>query len=557
VIESPPGNEYLTMTTDEQLRAGGEVLATASDNEHRPAPTSRRPPAGTGTGAVLGVVTGAVAIGVGHLVAGIVDPQASPLIVVGQAAIDATPEWLKSWAIRTFGSSDKTVLLWSMGVVLALISVALGIASVRRLRVGIVGLVGFGALGVIAAITRPAARPVDALPPVVGALVAAGVLVLIRRPLDAAPAARREGRRSNRRTEPGGFDRRRFLLTAVAGTAAAAAAGGIGDFLARRFRADESRAAVGVPSPESPAAPVEGTDLAVAGVGPFFTPNDTFYRVDTALLVPAVVAEEWKLVIHGMVDREITLDYEQLRSRPLIERDITLTCVSNPVGGSYIGNARWIGTPLKDLLEEAGVQPGADQIVTRSVDGFTIGTPTAVAMDGRDAMLAIAMNGQPLPLVHGFPVRMIVPGLYGYVSAMKWVVDMQLTTFDAFDPYWIERGWAERGPIKTMSRIDTPRSQDRLKAGEVPIAGIAWAQHTGIDRVDVQIDGGRWLPAELGTEDTIDTWRQWVHRWNAVPGDHQVRVRATDRSGFVQASARTEPFPDGAEGQHTIAVHVT
>ena len=207
-----------------------------------------------------------------------------------------------------------------------------------------------------------------------------------------------------------------------------------------------------------------------------------FYRVDKALLVPSVMAEDWRLRVHGMVEREITLDYDQLLSRPLIERDITLTCVSNPVGGRYVGNARWIGAPLRDLLDEVGVEQRADQIVTRSVDGFTVGTPTAVATDGRDAMLAVAMNGEPLPLAHGFPVRMIVPGLYGYVSATKWLVDMELTTFDAFDPYWIERGWAERAPIKTMSRIDTPTSFIRVPAGEVPVAGVAWAQGTGIDR---------------------------------------------------------------------------
>ncbi|HEV8563836.1 MAG TPA: molybdopterin-dependent oxidoreductase [Actinomycetota bacterium] len=508
-----------------------------------------------GPGATTGLVTGAVAIGVAHLVAGVVNPQASPLITVGQATIDATPEWLKSFAIRTFGSSDKLVLLWSMGVVLALISVGLGIASTRRLRFGVAGLVGFGALGVAAALSRPSARPADALPAIVGAAAAAGALVALRRSFGSAGSSR--STRSDAPEMPGGVDRRRFLLTAAGATAAGAAAGGLGGFLGRRFRADESRAAVRIPAPASTAAAPAGLDLAVPGVGPFFTPNGSFYRVDTALLVPSLMAEDWKLRIHGMVDHEITLDYEQLLSRPLIERDITLTCVSNPVGGEYAGNARWIGAPLKQLLEEAGVHPGADQIVTRSVDGFTIGTPTAVAMDGRDAMLAIAMNGEPLPLAHGFPVRMIVPGLYGYVSAMKWLTDMELTTFDAFDPYWIERGWAERGPIKTMSRIDTPAPLGTVPVGEIPIAGVAWAQHTGIDRVEVQIDDGNWMPAELSAEDTIDTWRQWVLRWRATAGEHRVSVRATDRTGFTQTEERREPFPDGATGQHTIVVHVT
>jgi hypothetical protein len=278
--------------------------------------------------------------------------------------------------------------------------------------------------------------------------------------------------------------------------------------------------------------------------------------VDTALLVPAVKAEEWRLRVHGMVERELTLTYEALIARPLVERDITLACVSNPVGGEYIGNARWLGTPLADVLREAGVDPAADQLVSRSVDGFTIGTPTAVVLDGRDAMLAIGMNGEPLPLAHGFPVRMIVPGLYGYVSAMKWIVELELTTFDAFDAYWIQRGWAEQAPIKTQSRIDTPRSGAALRAGTVPVAGVAWAQHTGIEAVELRVDDGPWRRAELSEQDTVDTWRQWVVRWDATPGDHRLEVRATDRSGAVQPSEIAPPFPDGATGYHAVSVTV-
>jgi DMSO/TMAO reductase YedYZ molybdopterin-dependent catalytic subunit len=337
---------------------------------------------------------------------------------------------------------------------------------------------------------------------------------------------------------------------------AAFAAGGAGAVLARRFRADASRAEVLVPQPASSAAAQTGADLSVPGLGPFFTPNDAFYRVDTALIVPSVPAEDWRLRIHGMVDREIELGYEELLSRTLIERDITLACVSNPVGGPYVGNARWVGVPLRDLLDEAGVHAGADQIVSRSADGFTAGTPTAVATDGRDAMLAVAMNGVPLPIDHGFPVRMIVPGLYGYVSATKWLVDIELTTFAAYDPYWIQRGWAERAPIKTMSRIDTPSSSRPVAAGTVPVAGVAWAQHRGIERVELRVDQGPWLEAELGSADTLDTWRQWVVRWDAAPGGYVLQVRATDGDGELQTSERAEPFPDGASGYHTVAVNV-
>ena len=257
-----------------------------------------------------------------------------------------------------------------------------------------------------------------------------------------------------------------------------------------------------------------------------------------------------------MVRKEVSLDYASLLARPLMERDVTLTCVSNPVGGGYIGNARWIGAPLADLLNEAGADPAADQIVSRSVDGFTVGTPTAVVMDGRDAMLAVAMNGEPLPLEHGFPVRMIVPGLYGYVSATKWLVDIELTTFGAYDAYWVRRGWAQQAPIKTESRIDTPKQSATVAAGRVTVAGIAWAQHRGISTVEVSVDGDAWRPARLAAEDTIDTWRQWVFAWDASPGDHTLAVRATDDTGATQTATPADPAPNGATGDHTISVTV-
>ena len=500
-------------------------------------------------GVTIGLVSAAVAIGVAQLVAGIVNPRASPIVAVGQSAIDATPEWLKAFAISAFGEHDKTVLLAGIGVVLMVLAVLLGIASLGRTWVGIAGLAGLGIIGAVAALTRPTARAVDALPAVAAAATGAVTLLIIRPGIERDPASDDTGAWR--------IDRRRFLLTGAAGIVAAVAAGGMGNALARRLRADESRAAVRIPEPASRAATPLGVELQVPGLGPFITPNNRFYRVDTALLVPALMAKDWRLRVHGMTGRELRLDYADLLARPLIERDITLACVSNPVGGSYVDNARWIGAPLRDLLEGAGVHPDADQIVSRSIDGFTIGTPTAVAMDGRDAMLAVAMNGEPLPLEHGFPVRMIVPGLYGYVSATKWLIDLELTTFDAYDPYWVERGWAERAPIKTMSRIDTPAPSSDLTAGEVPIAGVAWAQHVGIDGVEVSIDGGPWQAAEVAAEDTIDTWRQWLYRWNATPGEHRLKARATDGSGATQSGVRAEPFPDGASGHHEVVVHVT
>jgi DMSO/TMAO reductase YedYZ molybdopterin-dependent catalytic subunit len=287
------------------------------------------------------------------------------------------------------------------------------------------------------------------------------------------------------------------------------------------------------------------------------TPNADFYRIDTALTAPQVRTEDYSLRIHGMVDDELELSYADLLARPMIERDITLTCVSNEVGGRYVGNARWLGTPLADLLAEVGVRSGADQLVGRSVDGYACGFPVEDALDGRDALVVVGMNGEPLPIEHGFPVRLVVPGLYGYVSATKWLTEIELTTFADFDHYWVRRGWAQRAPIKLMSRIDTPRGLGKVTAGTVPIAGVAWAQTIGIGAVEVRIDDGGWRPAQLGDVTTKDTWRQWLLPWEATAGRHTITVRATDANGAIQTDERAEPIPDGASGLHQIVVIVT
>jgi DMSO/TMAO reductase YedYZ molybdopterin-dependent catalytic subunit len=507
-----------------------------------------------GRGAVVGALTAAVALGTAELVAGLVGPASSPIVAVGSAMIDASPEWLKSFAIRTFGEHDKLALVLGIAVFLLLAALVLGAASVRRPRLAIGGLVVLGAIGAAAAVTRPDGAFVDALPSIAGAGVGIVAYRWLRLAagLDASPAYE-----PGTRTTIPGYDRRRFLRTGVAAAVIAAVAGGLGRLLTTRAGAQASRADVAIPTPSEPAAPIPGgADLDVPGLSPFVTPNADFYRVDTALFVPAIDAEGWSLRVHGMVDRELVLDYEQLLARPMIERDVTLACVSNEVGGRYVGNARWIGAPLADLLDEVGVDPAATQLVSRSSDGFTIGTPTAVVMDGRDAMLAIAMNGEPLPLEHGFPVRMVVPGLYGYVSATKWLVDLELTTLETYDAYWIQRGWAKEAPVKTQSRIDTPKNGATVSTGTVPVAGVAWAQHRGIDRVEVRVDDGDWQPTELSAEDTVDTWRQWVYRWEATPGSHSLSVRATDGDGETQTTLITPPFPSGATGHHTIGVEV-
>jgi DMSO/TMAO reductase YedYZ molybdopterin-dependent catalytic subunit len=296
--------------------------------------------------------------------------------------------------------------------------------------------------------------------------------------------------------------------------------------------------------------------LNITGLSPFYTPDSTFYRVDTALTVPKVNAATWQLRIHGMVDKPMTFTFDDLVRRPMIEHDVTLTCVSEAVGGNYIGNARWQGILLADVLRQAGIQPGADQIVMRDPNGMTIGVATDPLMDGRKSMLAVGMNGQLLAPEHGYPVRVVVPGLYGYVSATKWVVDMELTTFGAYDAFWVKEGWSKQAPIKTESRIDVPKARSTVAGGQVTIAGVAWAQHRGIEAVQVAVDGV-WYDAKIAVQDTIDTWRQWYYVWDATPGVHTIQVRATDQSGHTQTPVVHRTLPNGATGYHTIHVTVT
>ncbi|WP_299537743.1 molybdopterin-dependent oxidoreductase [uncultured Streptomyces sp.] len=506
------------------------------------------------------------ALGVAELVAAAVRPEAGPVTAVGGAVIDRTPPAVKDFAVREFGTNDKLVLQLGILLLLAVFAMAVGLLALRHRRIGSAVVPVFGVLGAVAAAGRPEGQPLDALPSLVGGLVAAGALyVLIGRltgPAGApSPAAGGTADRS-----PAVFDRRGFVIAATAVAAASAGAGAVGRKVTASVQAGaaESRRDIVLPAPGSaaPAVP-RGADLGVRGVSSFVTPNRSFYRVDTALVVPRVDAGSWRLRIHGKgVTRPLTLSYRDLLRREIVERDITLTCVSNEVGGPYVGNARWIGVRLSDLLREAGVRPPsdggpADQLVSRSVDGMTIGTPVEDVMDGRDAMLALGMNGEPLPFDHGFPVRMVVPGLYGYVSACKWIQDIELTTFDAYDAYWVKRTWARRAPIKTQSRIDTPRPFASPSAGTVPVAGVAWAQHRGVSRVEVRVDGGDWHTARLGAPAGRDTWRQWVWEWPATSGSHTLEVRATDGTGATQTDARVGTVPDGATGWHSVVVDVS
>jgi DMSO/TMAO reductase YedYZ molybdopterin-dependent catalytic subunit len=492
-----------------------------------------------------------LSLGLAEVVAGIVSPASAPLIALGDVAVDAVPPWLKDFAVQNFGTHDKQVLLGGALLIALVLSALAGVLVVRGRQWGTWLVLALGAVAALAAATRPDAGTLSVLPSLVGALV--GMFVLnwlapqIRQAADAVP-----GTRSAEVT------RRRALIGLGWVLAGGVVAGGLGRLLGNRLRgAQSSRAAVRLPVAADPAPALPaGVSVGVAGVAPFITPNEDFYRIDTALITPLLRAEDWSLRIYGQVEREVTVTYADLLAGALVERDVTLMCVSNEVGGDLTGNARWLGLPIGPLLTRAGPKAGADMVLSKSSDGFTAGTPLAVLTDGRDALLAVGMNGEPLPVEHGFPVRMVVPGLYGYVSATKWVVELKVTRFDQDQGYWTPRGWSPLGPVKTESRFDVPRDLDRVKAGTVMLAGIAWAQHRGITGVEVRIGDGEWQAATLGAEDTVDTWRQWYFRWTTGPGRYRLQVRATDGTGEPQTATAAAPAPDGASGYHTIDVTV-
>ena len=553
-----------------------------------PATTAGPPPHPSAlAGAAAGVLTAAVAMGVGQLVAGLTVAQGSPVLAVGQAAIDLTPLPVKDFAISTFGANDKNALVVGILVILAAFAAVIGILAVRRLALGLAGLAVFACIGLAAALTRPTATAAYVIPTLVGA--AAGAFALTRLVRAAHGLDSRPNRSAGARTtanelkppdlpEPAeatpassftylpnpddrgasrGPARRRFLTTSGVAVVTAAAGALVGRELITRHNVSAARAALRFPKPAVAAPPLPpGANLNIPGLSSFITPNSSFYRVDTALLLPQVDPATWQLRIHGMVQREVTLTFDQLLRRPLIEDYITLTCVSDPVGGPYVGNALWLGASLADLIRQARPLGGADQLLCTSVDGFTSGTPLQIVLDGRDALLTVAMNGQALPVEHGFPARMVVPGLYGYVSACKWVTDIEVTTFASAYAYWATRGWSQQGPIKTESRIDVPVGNSTIAPGRTPVAGVAWAQHKGVAAVEVRVDAGPWQQARLAAVPDIDTWRQWVWEWDATPGSHVLEARATDATGYTQTAVQAQPPPNGASGYPSAAVVV-
>ena len=515
-----------------------------------PPPTSAPPGRSRPRGAELaGIVSALLAVGVAELAAGVLPGGRSILDAVGDRAIAMTPGPVVRFAIAVFGPANRVVLLSAMAIVVAAAGALVGRAARVRWTAAIVSFAFFALLAAAAGLSDAFMPPLTAvLAPALAALAGVALLrgLLTRLEATADPEP----------PDAGLGSRRGFLQLTGAAAAGAIALGAIGRVLQRTAEPDV-RAADALPSPAAALPPpAASASLEVDGISPLITPNGDFYRIDTALFVPRLDAASHVVKVTGMVDRPFELTYEELLAEADTEADVTLACVSNQVGGNLVGTARWQGVPLERLLRRAGIRLGADQVVGRAVDGWTGGFPIEAALDGRPALVAVGMNGEPLPPRHGYPVRLVIAGLYGYVSDTKWLSEIEVTTFEAVRGYWIPRGWSREGPIKTQSRIDVPRHGAQLEAGATAVAGVAWAGERGVDAVEVSIDDGRWLPARLAEELADTTWRQWVLTWDAAPGEHTLKVRATDGVGETQTAEVRPPAPDGATGHHTIRVTV-
>ena len=490
--------------------------------------------------ALAGLLAGLGGLATAYLTATWLGLRGNPVTDVAELVIRLTPGPVAERAIQLVGRHDKPLLVAGVLVVVLLMFAGLGLLAKRAFGAAVGGFVALGLIALTANQSQYDAPATGILPSVVGVLtwlVLLGILTSYLRPQPYSELDRE----------------RRFLLVASGVGLGSLVVGMLGWRVGGHRRAvDAAREALDLGAVSNPGPP-RGAELGLGGITPWKTSSSRFYRIDTSLVPPAISPDDWTLHIHGMVDREITLTYSDLLKRPRHEIWTTLNCVSNPVGGPLISNAWWSGTPLRDLLEEAGVSQGADAVKQTSDDGWTCGTPLAALQDHRGAMLAYAMNGEPLRIEHGFPVRTLVPGLYGYVSACKWVRQMEVTRFDSFSAYWTERGWSAQGPVKLSSRIDTPGDGDHVRAGQLRVGGLAWQQNTGISAVQVQLDGGGWQPATLARKTLADSWVQWVATVDATPGRHRLAVRAVNDDGQVQTAVRADPVPNGSSGWHTIS----
>ncbi len=517
----------------------------------RTAPHDDAPGRPRGWAWLSGAIAGLSGVAIADLTAWFVAPAGAPIPAVGSAIIDLLPAALVNWGKETLGTADKPILLVIVFLgVIALCGLA-GVLELRRPYAGGAVFGGVAVIGLLAVLTSAQASIGAVLPTVLGLLVG---YLLLRAMIE------RLRRWQPRRAMPDDEVRqsaRRIFLTWLVALGVVSAAGAIAGrvLTTAAGAAQDARSRLKLPTPVKTDPVPSGAELGIDGLSTYITPNDDFYRIDTALQVPSLDTADWSLTITGMVEKDVTISWSDLIAKPLVEHVATLTCVSNEVGGDLIGNATWLGYPIRELLAQARPKAGADMVLSLSEDGWTAGTPLSALTDpNRMALLAVGMNGEPLPVEHGYPVRMVVPGLYGYVSATKWVREMKVTTFATDQGYWTPLGWSAKGPVKTGSRIDVPRKR-HVDAGQVVVAGVAWDQHTGISKVEVGIDGA-WNEAQLAGEASADTWRQWVYRWDATPGSHQVAVRATNADGQVQTADSAPPAPDGATGWHTVTITV-
>jgi DMSO/TMAO reductase YedYZ molybdopterin-dependent catalytic subunit len=497
--------------------------------------------------AAAGLVAGGAGLAASELFAGLVGGAPSLVTAIGALVIDLQPPGAKQFVVDLVGEADKLALNLLVAVVALGIAAGLGVLARRDWRGA---AAGFAVVAILAAATSLRDPLVDPLLGVLSAALAAGTSALAMRRMLGGPDRQPTA-------EMPAWERRQFLGSALAIGGLAVVGGGIGRYLLERQpQAVGGPVPTALPSAAASARPLPPGAIVVEGISPLVVPTEDFYRIDTKLLIPRLDAATWSLTVDGMVERSITLTYAELLARPQVERYVTIACVSNEVGGKLVGNAKWSGVPLRDLLDEAGISAGATQVVGRAFDGWTAGFPTRwLDGPGAGALLAVGMNDAPLTPAHGFPARLIIPGLYGYVSATKWLTNINLTTLEAFDGYWIPLGWAKDGPILLQSRIDVPGGT--VPRGQVAVAGVAWAPTRGVAAVEVQVDDGPWQAAGLGPAISDETWVQWVYRWDATPGSHRLRVRATDGDGNLQEERTTEPAPDGARGYHAVQVNVS
>ncbi|MGK2929514.1 MAG: molybdopterin-dependent oxidoreductase [Acidimicrobiales bacterium] len=509
-----------------------------------------------GRAALAGTLAAAAALAAGQVPSALAGESTGPVTAVGNEFVDRYAASLKDLAVELFGRNDKIALVIGIVVTSLLLGAVLGLAALRSRAIGVAGLVIFGLVGLWAGATDPGAGLVlPTVSAIVGVAAGVGVLTMLMRWVgpSSEPSPVRVPAEDPTVVTPG---RRTFLLASGA-VGASAALTGLGAWSLRgRSTIAVQRRAVSLPDPVRAVVPPDGGLLDVEGISPYVTPNSDFYRIDTALVTPQVDADSWRLRVTGLVDAPFELTFDELLAMDMVEELVTIACVSNEVGGDLVGNASWLGVPLADLVARAAPQPDATQVVGRSTDGFTVGFPTETALDGRVALVAVGMNGEPLPASHGYPARLVVAGLYGYVSATKWLTEIELTRFEDFDAYWVPRGWSKLGPVKTQSRIDAPRAGADVDPGTVAVGGVAWSPTVGIRSVEISVDGGPWEPAELGAATNDNTWVQWVYPWTAEPGRHTLACRATDGDGRTQTADRSDPRPDGATGLHTVELTV-